>query len=42
VHLWSGQAYDKAGEVEVDAPIGQPGVFYRKGSAAGKALEAVK
>ncbi len=42
VHLWSGKKYSKAGEVEVAAPLGEPGVFYREGSAAGKALEAVK
>lgn len=42
VHLWSGKKYEKAGEVEVPAPMGEPGVFYRKGSAAGKALEAIK
>lgn len=42
VHLWSGDEYGKAAEVEVDAPLGQPGVFYRKGSKAGQALEAVK
>ncbi len=42
VHLWSGVTYSQAQEVEVDAPLGQPGVFYRKGSAAGVALEGVK
>jgi alpha-glucosidase len=39
VHLWSQRVYGP-GEVEVAAPLGQPGVFYRKGSAVGKALRA--
>ncbi|WP_257348184.1 alpha-glucosidase [Pseudalkalibacillus decolorationis] len=32
VHFWSGEAY-KGGDIEVDAPIGQPPVFYRKTSS---------
>jgi alpha-glucosidase len=41
IHLWSGTAYE-AGEVLVEAPVGQPGVFYRQGSEAGEALHAVQ
>ncbi|PSL46886.1 alpha-glucosidase [Salsuginibacillus halophilus] len=33
VHLWTGKAYEGAGEVTVEAPIGQPPVFYRAESA---------
>lgn len=32
VHLWSGKEY-KGGEVEVEAPLGFPPVFYRKNSS---------
>jgi alpha-glucosidase len=39
VHLWSGKIYDSSGggrlHVGIPAPMGEPGVFYRKGSAAG-------
>jgi alpha-glucosidase len=42
IHLWSGTSYAAAGEVEVEAPLGQPAVFYRVGSQAGQALEQVK
>jgi len=39
VHLWSGKIYDSsdAGRWHsgIPAPMGEPGVFYRKGSAAG-------
>jgi alpha-glucosidase len=39
VHLWSGEIYDSTGggrwHVGIPAPMGEPGVFYRKGSAAG-------
>ncbi|MGB0588207.1 MAG: alpha-glucosidase [Myxococcota bacterium] len=41
VHLWSGAPYgDEAAGVtlEIDAPIGQPAVFYRAGSAWGAGL----
>jgi alpha-glucosidase len=40
VHLYSGQLYETSGSVEVDAPIGEPAVFYRDGSSAGQALRA--
>ena len=33
VHLWSGGDYAGGGEVEVAAPLGEPPVFYRRGSA---------
>ncbi|MCA9678100.1 MAG: alpha-glucosidase, partial [Myxococcales bacterium] len=36
IHLWSGKAYGSTGggtQVTVKAPIGQPAVFYRRGSA---------
>ncbi|WP_413702310.1 hypothetical protein ACLKMH_10335 [Psychromonas sp. KJ10-10] len=32
VHVWTGETFT-GGWVEVDAPIGQPAVFYRKASA---------
>lgn len=32
-HVWSGVTYDGGGEAEVAAPIGQPPVFWRQGSA---------
>jgi len=32
VHIWTGSRYDGGQEVTVDAPLGQPTVFYRKGS----------
>jgi alpha-glucosidase len=35
VHLWSGKTYPGGQYVTVPAPIGQPGVFYIKGSAWG-------
>jgi alpha-glucosidase len=38
VHVWTGQAYgssDAGAYFTVNAPIGQPAVFYRKGSDAG-------
>lgn len=40
VHLWSGQTYTGGQTVEVPAPIGQPGVFYRQGAAVGERLRA--
>jgi alpha-glucosidase len=43
VHLWSGKQYGDAGRgvyVEVDAPLGQPAVFYQARSAAGEKLAA--
>jgi alpha-glucosidase len=42
VHLYSGHEYDAQGDYTVSAPLGEPAVFYRKGSAAGAALRAVK
>ncbi|WP_156160321.1 alpha-glucosidase [Pseudomonas sp. 21] len=40
VHLWSGSTFEVAsgGVVEVPAPIGEPAVFYRAGSADGEHL----
>ena len=41
VHIWSHKEYDASKEsitVNVDAPMGQPGVFCRKGSAVCKLL----
>jgi alpha-glucosidase (family GH31 glycosyl hydrolase) len=36
VHLWTGQTYSSnGGWYEVDAPIGEPGVFYKSGSQVG-------
>lgn len=38
VHVWTGERYGSAGEglyETVDAPIGEPAVFYREGSEAG-------
>ena len=40
-HLWTGEAYsvdEKGIYVEVEAPLGEPGVFYRNGSEAGELL----
>ena len=31
IHLWSGAAFDGGQRVEVDAPLGQPPVFVRRG-----------
>lgn len=39
VHLWTGEAYgstEKGSRVTVGAPIGEPAVFYKEGSAAGR------
>ncbi|MBI5296608.1 MAG: alpha-glucosidase [Chloroflexi bacterium] len=41
IHLWTGAVYgsaEKGTYVTVDAPIGQPGVFYKEGSAWGENL----
>ncbi len=38
IHLWSGETYgslDMGVRQTFDAPIGEPAVFYREGSAAG-------
>lgn len=40
VHLWTGEIY-KGGEVEVDAPIGYPAVFYLKHSKYRELFEKV-
>jgi alpha-glucosidase len=42
VHLWSRQVFGDSAEtlVEVDAPIGQPAVFYQPESAVGRDLQA--
>lgn len=43
VHLWTGKAFGAAGagtRVTVKAPLGQPAVFYREGSAVGADLVA--
>ncbi|MFP4345321.1 MAG: alpha-glucosidase [Anaerolineales bacterium] len=43
VHLWSGQRYEVETEglwVTVPAPLGEPGVFYREGSAVGERFVA--
>ncbi len=38
VHLWSGRTYTGCESITVDAPIGQPAVFYVKGSRWGEDL----
>jgi alpha-glucosidase len=35
IHLWSGEEYSGRSWIEVEAPIGLPPAFYRKGSAWG-------
>lgn len=43
VHLWSGVAWGEeatGSHVTVDAPVGEPAVFYREGSPWGEALRA--
>jgi len=40
-HLWTGETYsvdEKGIYVEVEASLGEPGVFYRNGSEAGELL----
>jgi alpha-glucosidase len=39
VHLFTDETYGQSGEVTVAAPLGEPAVFYRAGSAAGSALK---
>lgn len=41
VHVWSGKTYD-GGEVIVDAPVGEPPVFYRASSAHAKLFASLK
>jgi alpha-glucosidase len=38
VHLFSGELYTEPGDIEVSAPLGEPAVFYRADSPAGRAL----
>jgi alpha-glucosidase len=43
VHVWSGRAHGQPGAgtwVTVEAPLGRPAVFHRKGSAAGESFTA--
>jgi alpha-glucosidase len=43
VHVWSGRAYGNPGAgtwVVVEAPLGRPAVFHRKGSAVGESFTA--
>jgi alpha-glucosidase len=39
VHLFTDETSGQSGEVTVAAPLGEPAVFYRAGSAAGSALK---
>lgn len=41
IHLWSGREYS-GGDVRVAAPIGQPPVFYRKGSQFTELFERIR
>lgn len=41
VHLWTGEEYE-GGTITVKAPIGEPPVFYRKGSAYSDLFETLK
>ena len=40
VHLWTGESYS-AGDVCVNAPMGEPPVFYRKGSSFASLFESI-
>ncbi|MCC6905514.1 MAG: alpha-glucosidase, partial [Anaerolineae bacterium] len=40
VHVWSGETYTGGQRVRVDAPVGQPAVFYPAGSAVGEQFTA--
>lgn len=42
VHLWSGTAYAGPQDIHVDAPIGQPAVFYRDRSDVGAQLQGFR
>jgi len=35
VHVWTGEVYNGRQTITIPAPLGQPGLFYRTGSAAG-------
>jgi alpha-glucosidase len=39
VHLWTGRRYTRPGTYDINAPLGQPAVFYREGSSAGDLLK---
>jgi alpha-glucosidase len=41
IHIWSGKEYKK-GWADIDAPIGKPPVFYRKGSNFLKLFEQIR
>ncbi|ESO84316.1 hypothetical protein LOTGIDRAFT_196733 [Lottia gigantea] len=41
VHLWSKEEYDGAQDITVEAPIGQPPVFYKSTSKFSKTFEAI-
>jgi len=40
-HVWSGQSFDGGAEASVAAPLGQPPVFARQGSAHGSLFDAL-
>mmetsp|Transcript_35559 Transcript_35559/g.82332 ORF Transcript_35559/g.82332 Transcript_35559/m.82332 type:complete len:781 (+) Transcript_35559:115-2457(+) len=40
VHLWSNATYASGEWAEVDAPLGQPGVWFRTGDEQGEAIQA--
>jgi len=40
VHVWSGASYKGGDWAEVEAPLGQPGVWFRAGDAEGEAIQA--
>ncbi|MFT3923990.1 MAG: alpha-glucosidase [Myxococcales bacterium] len=40
VQLYTGKTFATPGDIEVEAPLGQPAVFYRAGSNVGQTLEA--
>lgn len=42
IHLWSGKRYEGGSTVVVDAPFGQPPVFYREGSGYESLFEGVR
>jgi sulfoquinovosidase len=41
IHIWSGTEYAGGADVEVVAPLGEPPVFYRKGSAHRELFDGV-
>lgn len=38
VHLWSGEIHNGGGFIQVEAPLGEPGVFYKSGSSDGDSV----